>query len=454
VSINDFEDTDDNKWCNTEYNQWRGIWSPSDSSPTPPQDSKEIGIGTSVSSGDYGRKPYISKNYPEMMKRPTVSAIQNQLKTKYGKFEPRSEFEKPYMVDSYEEMQHYQPPPSGFTNFAWPEGSWPEFSGPVPDIGSGVVWYMIGCSLTCSPSIIRDCDKEYCCTLNPAWQPVQSVSITGPATLTTERRQIYNTGDTICFTLTAEAKQGDHVIIIVKTKPKPGQEKGGSCSGSFAIDCCDCAVEDNVAYDDTNSDETIDQGIGEEDATAVVIVTDGCGPFTWEVSGTGFSIPASTDGRTNTLSADDTACGTATITVTDNCGDSCTGYVRGTEGQWVNKKVGTVDGDEACVLTGIGTYSACGSDHCFELVEGYQKQTQRVHNYGGCQLGSSVSCCECDICCNTGGDGCTGWRCWSGISYYEPVEQYLVPYYNIYTPAENYSRKCSNIQTIYYEWEC
>ena len=86
MSINDFKDTDDNKWCNTEYNQWRGIWSPSDSSPTPPQNSKEIGVGTSVSSGDYGRKPYISKNYPEMMKRPTVSAIQNQLKTKYGIF--------------------------------------------------------------------------------------------------------------------------------------------------------------------------------------------------------------------------------------------------------------------------------------------------------------------------------------------------------------------------------
>ena len=61
---------------------------------------------------------------------------------------------------------------------------------------------------------------------------------------------------------------------------------------------------------------------------------DGLGPYTWSVAGTGFSIPATTDGVHNVVSADNTACGPATITVTDYCGDSATGYVRCDTGFW------------------------------------------------------------------------------------------------------------------------
>ena len=46
------------------------------------------------------------------------------------------------------------------------------------------------------------------------------------------------------------------------------------------------------------------------------------------VIGNGFSMTG------NTLFADDTACGSATITVTDTCGNNITGYVRCTEGVW------------------------------------------------------------------------------------------------------------------------
>jgi len=106
---------------------------------------------------------------------------------------------------------------------------------------------------------------------------------------------------------------------------------GYKCRDKIQLKCPSCICEEtpNVAYDDANSDDTIDRN-----GTATIVVKDGCPPFSWSVSGTGFSIPASTDGRTNTLSADETACGTATITVTDHCGDNCTGYVRCTEGQW------------------------------------------------------------------------------------------------------------------------
>jgi hypothetical protein len=64
-------------------------------------------------------------------------------------------------------------------------------------------------------------------------------------------------------------------------------------------------------------------------------VIEGCSPYTWSVSGNGFSLAESqTTGRTNTLIADDTACGTATIIVTGCSGPPVTGYVRCTVGQW------------------------------------------------------------------------------------------------------------------------
>ena len=52
---------------------------------------------------EYGRKPYMSKSYNEMMKRITNKAMYNIRPEKH------SEFEKPYRADSYSDMQHYYP---------------------------------------------------------------------------------------------------------------------------------------------------------------------------------------------------------------------------------------------------------------------------------------------------------------------------------------------------------
>ncbi len=74
------------------------------------------------------------------------------------------------------------------------------------------------------------------------------------------------------------------------------------------------------------------QTVGQDDEVAVSVVG-GIGPFTWSVSGTGFSMGVSvTEDRTNLLFADESACGPAEITVTDSCGDNVEGVVRSTEG--------------------------------------------------------------------------------------------------------------------------
>lgn len=82
-------------------------------------------------------------------------------------------------------------------------------------------------------------------------------------------------------------------------------------------------------YDPDNPDEI------DRNNSIPICVIGGIPPYTWQVSGNGFSLSeGATKGLTNTLYANDTACGTATITVIDNCGNSCTGKVRCTTGAW------------------------------------------------------------------------------------------------------------------------
>ncbi|MBA7492390.1 hypothetical protein ES702_02940 [subsurface metagenome] len=91
-----------------------------------------------------------------------------------------------------------------------------------------------------------------------------------------------------------------------------------------------------IEYDPANP-ETIGPS-GQVDLS----VLEGSGPFTWLVSGTGFWFDAAytlkeihTPDRSATLYADHTACGAALLTITDNCGNVVTAYLRSTAGEWV-----------------------------------------------------------------------------------------------------------------------
>jgi len=106
---------------------------------------------------------------------------------------------------------------------------------------------------------------------------------------------------------------------------------GYQCGCSeFEITCTEC--------DDTgmsvSGPETIDRN-----QSKTITITDPTGkgsPFSWSVSGTGFTLNSNeTTGLTNKLNADGTACGTATITVTGCAGSTDSCEVRCTNGQWV-----------------------------------------------------------------------------------------------------------------------
>jgi len=97
-------------------------------------------------------------------------------------------------------------------------------------------------------------------------------------------------------------------------------------------------------------------------------VIGGAPPYTWLVSGTGFTMEnETTQGLSNQLFADSTAC-VATVTVSDSRGQSVSGDLRCNCGGWVSK--GSICGLEGTYDT--KTYSSWSSGYmvprCFKWV--------------------------------------------------------------------------------------
>jgi len=102
----------------------------------------------------------------------------------------------------------------------------------------------------------------------------------------------------------------------------------GVCTCRGYVRVCD---ETNVPTWDTDISPAT---IGRNDRVQVA-VKDGQAPYRWNVEGTGFTLDSEkTTLRTNYLNSDNTACGMATITVTDACGKKVTGKVKCTYGTW------------------------------------------------------------------------------------------------------------------------
>jgi len=118
-------------------------------------------------------------------------------------------------------------------------------------------------------------------------------------------------------------------------------------------------------------------------------------PLTWTVSGTGFSLEhAETEGLGNVLHADETACGSATITVTGCDGQQATGYVRCTTGRWVEKSYD-------CAFPGVATEVThiSGTVHTYRIV-GNKKQYARfiVGGLTGSGLHDTCAAAKAVIC--------------------------------------------------------
>ena len=378
-----------------------------------------------------------------MIKNPTEEYVEAELREKHGIFMQKSELKKPYLEEGFPEME-YQ------------DYNWPNVKPYHTKYSSG----LLGVSL-CTHCIIITHDK----TCNSSCEDCYGESHVARACFIGDPQsnnygQQYSWyvegspidhidyyGTAIC-THKVSAPKGNCIKIYPKWSAieSDGDWKKANyaitftdglrhqCRDKIQIKCPTCVCEEvaNVAYDNDNSDDTIDR-----EGTATVVVTDGCGPFNWSVSGTGFSISSLTEGRTNTLSADGTACGSATITVTDNCSDSCTGYVRCTEGHWEAISSG-------CTLSGSGTLISHTCTDCdrwwtYELIAGNKRQLQNTVQYCTGSGGVGTNCIDPT---HTG-----GWYAWN---YYED--------FSVCAPDEcegcNATELVSCIPGWYYEWQC
>lgn len=147
----------------------------------------------------------------------------------------------------------------------------------------------------------------------------------------------------------------------------------------FYLDCTCQPGSSDIAWDDESSAETI----GRSDSASVAITEAGNGsPYTWSISGTGFWIDAghsktskSSQDTSCIIYTDNTACGTGLITITACDGETASGQILCTFGEWTNFTIICGEAPNPArifvnVDTQIGktkytdTYSCADSDCC------------------------------------------------------------------------------------------
>ena len=337
---------------------------------------------------EYGRKPYMSKDYREMMRRPTNFHLWNQSKPPkvakglpippesewYTSSHPHSEFEKPYKFGpgDYPEMQHY--PESDYDYDVWPYDT-------LDDDVDGIIdqdptWRFLGCDLK-FPGLfdrMRRCEvkcvelsKESMSWRDGKWVPNDPIvtweGVNGDV--------LFGSAIRACIWAKETVADGDIVSITGIT------ESGEKCTSMAWVKGSLCDTECTLAWDSDTSISTIGRN-----TSGVVAVTDSPGdpPYQWAVSGTGFTLQAEeTQTVGNTLITDGSACGHAIITVTNANGCSTTGSVNATEGSaWIYQGA-------YCGLSGVAavtTYSSYGYIQLL-LTDGYKQQWQQLNMYGG-----------------------------------------------------------------------
>jgi len=177
-------------------------------------------------------------------------------------------------------------------------------------------------------------------------------------------------------------------------------------------------------------------------------------PLTWTVSGTGFSLEhEETEGLGNILHADETACGSAEITVTGCDDQSATGFVRCTTGTWGEYING-------CVLSGEPTskvWNAGAGTLSLAKIEGRYNQEQVVLNCLNMPKPGGEDCTYAGICADGGAtcynhESCLSWSC-ADVGHPDGYDEWSCQY-----GPPDYGLHCfcnsAAIPPRYREWVC
>lgn len=318
------------------------------------------------------------------MRRPTKKYLQTL------KPERESEFEKPYQADDYSQMQHFAPKTGSLPPWTMPGWNWPQMPEmPGPSLSAPQRPYRLPSGRWSVPGGTGDRDNRIPMqepSETSRWLPTMypcfgfdrcsdyhlEVDASGCGTLCIKGFCATNIGVEL-HSFTTDASNW-HItgtrMVEPPLPPQPryvggvlvGQEWLNMFSGKFCVDICytgsDMNATGRISFYDLGYDPpdymvsceiranccelatTMTYSAGNPTTIAqsseeAITVDNGCGSFNWSVSGTGFTFAQNqTTIGANTLEADGSACGPATITVTDGCGTEVTGYVRGTTGTW------------------------------------------------------------------------------------------------------------------------
>jgi len=213
---------------------------------------------------------------------------------------------------------------------------------------------------------------------------------------------------------------------------------GNLCGEDLEVTCKVCPPEIVISWD--TAVETIGQS-----SSLVVAVKDGLGPYRWSVVGTGFSMRnAETAGTGNILDTDASACGTATITVTDYCEDTAVGYVRCTAiSQWVQKSTGV------CQISGPASWVTDAGNHAvFDYIQGLGKQQETILWKAGQSPG--ITCGVNDVCDTYCADA---YYCLEAPFMHSVLGDITPNCYPTAVPGVIFCY-CGHVNLIYSEWEC
>ena len=222
---------------------------------------------------------------------------------------------------------------------------------------------------------------------------------------------------------------------------------------TIIVPCDPCIRDDYLAPSIEKDQGTLAPGTApcaSSASTKTLTVQNGAGPFTWAVSGTGFCLAyVTTTGRSNILRADNTACGPATITITDYCSNSCTCEVRGTTGTWCSLPEYTGNYYAVpCLLEGIGTYV----HPVYTRTEGKYRQEEKISTTKF-TTGDPDCTCSSDFMIN-----CVGKpeSCLVGSTWYDAL--YLLCSQNCFISNRSGSNCLINYMSPGYrygrEWKC
>jgi len=356
---------------------------------------------------EYSRKVYISKkSYPDFMRETPARAVWNEItvqnpylaefsrarKTSFDRsvedYLRQSERKKPYLEQPYEAMEYDW---EGYTPGVLPNF---RFDSPAPNIygipgfiGVGMTAFSAGvspCYCSDGPQDISIWGSHPITNITVSEGNISSIVIINP----TNWNAVYDGGPASGLV--------EFIVYMFSTTLDGGTS--GYANDSL-ISCGQWQCEDPCEGSDEIELVTAPETIGRS-TSAAVQVSGGVEPLNWSISGSGFTIGTDTD-HTNTVYTDAAACGTGTITVTDDCDHSLTFAIRCTFGSW-----SALSGCPTCVAPGLYTSRDTLIAQWAERIDGGYKSRSY---YVSCQNKNPGQCPEDDVGrpnCTPCTDGC------------------------------------------------